>query len=168
MVGYEDIKIIKTLFLGLKPYLEVLTLIGAVISFWYGRHLLRYKLDEATRKLYFHNCFKVQTVLDKFTKTGNVTLEDINTIALANQEAELYLNDEIVDLTKKIWDTMTHYYSCISENKKTDNKNHEEKLEKYIDCLSSYKSDLTRYYRKHLVYEKPQWLKWIANKLRSK
>lgn len=158
---------ICTLFLELKPYLEVLALLGAVLSFWYGRHLLRYKLDEPTRKLYLENCFKVQIALDRFVRTGNITLEDINAVALANQEAELYLNNEITDLTKNIWDTMAYYHSYVVENEKTGERNHIEELSRYKEDLFIFKKNLTSYYRKHLVYEKPKFIRYLEMRFKK-
>ena len=151
----------------IKTFLEILARCGTVLTFWYGRHLLRYKLDEPTRKLYLENCFKVQSVLDKFTRTGIITLDDINTIALANQEAELYLNGEIVDLTKRIWDIMANYHSYVEENEKTGERNHKDELSSYRKDLFIFKRDLTNYYRKHLVYEKPKFIRYLEMKFKK-
>lgn len=135
------------------------------------RQAIQCKVDESTRKLYLKNCFKVQTFLDKFFTTGEITLEDINTIALANQEAELYLNDEIIELTRQIWNIAAEYHSYTEENKKTNERNHKEELDKYRKELSTYKINLTKYYRKYLVNEELKLLKCLKahfKKLRRK
>ena len=150
--------------ININIILETIVYLIAIVCGW---HLLRYKLDEGIRKLYLDNCFKVQMVLDKFKKTGTITLEDINTMALANQEAELYLNNEIIDLTKNIWDTMAHYHSFVEENEKTGERNHIEELDKYRQDLSAYKKNLTSYYRKHLVYEKPKFIRYLEMKFKK-
>lgn len=153
---------------AIKHFLDIVVDVIIIATFVFSWRTLYYILDAPTRKLYIENCLKVQKVLDKIPCSAVIDAKDVNELAIANQDAELYLNEEIQKLTRKIWNIASEYYSLIEENKTLVEHKNGEKVVELITTLSNYKKDLVLYYRKQIVWVCPHWIKNFLPKQKRK
>ena len=134
--------------MNIKYILDCITDLAVIIAFIIGWKALLYKGDEYTRKLYIENCLEIQTVLDRIIKNAIVTDDDINQLGIANQNAELYLDEETIKLTKEIHNLAIKIFAKFSK-KEFD--------EDTIKILSGYKTKLlVKHYRKRMVFDFPK------------
>ncbi len=153
---------------AIKYFLDIGVDIIIIVTFVFSWRTLYYILDAPTRKLYIENCLKVQKVLDKIPSSAVIDIKDVNELAIASQDAELYLNEEIQKLTRNIWNVASEYYSLIEENKTLVEHKNGERVAELITTLSNYKKDLVLYYRKQMVFECSHWIKKFLPKQKRK
>lgn len=153
---------------AIKYFLDIGVDIIIIVTFVFSWRTLYYILDAPTRKLYIENYLKVQKVLDKIPSSAVIDIKDVNELAIASQDAELYLNEEIQKLTRNIWNVASEYYSLIEENKTLVEHKNGERVAELITTLSNYKKDLVLYYRKQMVFECSHWIKKFLPKQKRK
>lgn len=134
--------------------LNIFVSIITLILFRYTAKGFKYRVDASTRALYLKNYEAVLSVLCKLEKNPEVDNQDIINISNAIDDANLFLDDEIVEQLNKIKTAIISLRKqelehCINENEDSLGKLHE------------YKLGLAKVYKKHIIEKFPKWLNWL-------
>ncbi len=144
----------------LKDCFVILTNITALITFIIGFEAIKYRLDVDTRKLYLENYLNMQSILDKIIRTSQITTDEINKIAVAKQNAQIYLDDRTIFLIDKIHNLSTDLF-LINQSCPT-NKEEILKLKEILKSLGEYKAfGLVKHYRKYIVCTYRKWFEQL-------
>ena len=138
-----------------KTILECITSICFLLGVWKGLLFFGYRNDESIRKLYIENSKKLEEIFAEFCQYDNVKPETFNKIYEAEREAELYLHKDIIDLIRKIKETLIDIDCFKSQLDNVTDRDERHKITEEIRLLSLKMSDLSKKrinkYRENIV-----------------
>ena len=138
-----------------KTILECITSICFLLGVWKGLLFFGYRNEESIRKLYIENSKKLEEIFAEFFQYDNVKPETFNKIYEAEREAELYLHKDIIDLIRKIKETLIDIDCFKSQLDNVTDRDERHKITEEIRLLSLKMSDLSKKrinkYRENIV-----------------